>query len=228
MHSPITDSPTKAASRGWSWFKAVGIALAAVAWAVGAHIVSAQDRPSDWGAALAVAPVVTAVALALWSVPVGWLGATGALAAVGLLVMSWPWLSARVALLFFFEQIGVYLLLAVVFGRTMLGPQESLVTQMARRVHGGVLTPRQQVYTRRVTLAWTLFFCTLALGSAILFLLAPRVVWSTFANLLGGPLIGLMFIGEFAWRRFALAGEERSSIADAIRAWKAYNAGKAP
>lgn len=211
----------------WAWVKGAGVGLVAVAWAVAAHLASAQPGPSDWGAALALAPVVGAVVLALWSLPLRWLGALGGLALAGTLVALWPWLTARVALMFFLEQTGVYLLLAVVFGRTLAGPGESLVTQMARRVHGGVLSARQLAYTRRVTLAWTLFFVAMATGSVLLFLLTPNAVWSTFANLLGGPLIGAMFVAEFLWRRVALAGEDRTTIADAIRAWKARNADKA-
>ena len=210
------------------WLKGLGVGLLAVAWAVAAHVASAHPGPSGWGAALALAPVVTAVVLGLWSLPMRWLGALGMLAMAGLLVAVWPWLTGRVALLFFLEQTGVYLLMAVVFGRTLRGPGESLVTQMARRVHGGVLSDKQFVYTRKVTLTWCLFFLAMALSSVLLFVLAPTAVWSVFANLLGGPLIALMFVGEFVWRRVALPDEARATMADAIRAWKTYNAEKAP
>lgn len=210
------------------WLKGVGVGLLAVVWAVAAHFASAHPGPSGWGAALALAPVVMAGVLGLWSLPTRWLGALGLVALAGLLVGVWPWLTGRVALLFFVEQTGVYLLMAVVFGRTLRGPKESLVTQMARRVHGGVLSDKQFVYTRKVTLAWSVFFAAMALGSVLLFLLAPTPVWSVFANLLGGPLIGLMFVGEFVLRRLALPQEPRATMADAIRAWKTHNAEKAP
>ncbi len=212
----------------WPWLKGVGAAVLAVAWAVAAHVASAHPGPSAWGAALALAPVAMACAIGLWSLPRRWLGVLGIGVLAGLLSLLWPWLTHRVALLFFVEQTGVYLLLAVVFGRTLRGPDESLVTQMARRVHGGVLTDKQFVYTRKVTLAWTVFFAAMALGSVLLFVLAPTAVWSVFANLLGGPLIGLMFVGEFVLRRFALPHESRATMADAIRAWKTHNAEKAP
>lgn len=225
---PSTTDPAPVAPAVPPWLKGLGVGLVAVAWAVAAHVASAHPGPSGWGAALALAPVVTAVVLALWSLPMRWLGALGVLALVGLLVAVWPWLTGRVALLFFVEQTGVYLLMAVVFGRTLRGPGESLVTQMARRVHGGVLSDKQFVYTRKVTLTWCLFFMAMALGSALLFVLAPTAVWSVFANLLGGPLIALMFVGEFVWRRVALPDEARATMADAIRAWKTYNAEKAP
>jgi uncharacterized membrane protein len=210
------------------WLKGLGIGLLAVAWAVAAHFASAHPGPSGWGAALALAPVVTALVLGLWSLPMRWLGVLGMLALAGVLVALWPWLTGRVALLFFLEQTGVYLLMAVVFGRTLWGPDESLVTQMARRVHGGVLSDKQFVYTRKVTLTWTLFFMAMALGSVLLFLLAPTAIWSVFANLLGGPLIALMFVAEFVWRRVALPDEARATMSDAIRAWKTHNAEKAP
>ncbi len=228
MNSLLSDAPDEAAPEAFGWLKAAGVGLLAVAWAVGAHIASVQEGPSDWGAALALAPVVMAVSLALWSLPSRWLGGVVALGLAAVLVIAWSWLSTRVALLFFIEQTGIYLMLAVVFGRTLWDADESLVTQMARRVHGGVLTPKVEAYTRKVTWAWSLFFLTLAVGSAALFLLAPRAVWSTFANLLGGPLIGLMFVGEFACRYIALPGEPKTSFSDAIRAWKAHQARKAP
>jgi uncharacterized membrane protein len=227
MQPSSPELPAAPAPAVWPWLKAAGVALVAVAWAVAAHVASASHGPSAWGAALALAPVVLAVLLALRSLSTRWLAAVGALALAALLVGLWPWLTGRVALLFFLEQTGVYLLMAVMFGRTLRGPGESLVTQMARRVHGGVLSPRQTVYTRKVTIAWTLFFAAMATGSVLLFLLTPTAVWSTFANLLGGPLIGAMFVGEFLCRRLALAGEDRTTIGDAIRAWKAHNADKA-
>ena len=55
----------------------------------------------------------------------------------GLLLAAWPWLQTQAPLLFLLEQLGVYILLALFFGRSLTGPGESLVTQMARRVHGG-------------------------------------------------------------------------------------------
>lgn len=228
MPHSTTDLPTVPTPFLWPWLKSGCMLLLAVAWAVGAHVASASESPSGWGAALALAPVLMAAALALWSLPQRWVGVLGALALAGLLVAVWSWLSERVALLFYLEHLGVYILMAVVFGRTLRGPGDSLVTQIARRVHGGVLSPRQLVYTRQVTLAWTLFFSAMALASTTLFVLAPTAVWSTFANLFGGPLIGLMFLAEFVWRRRALAGEDQASFADAIRAWKAHNTQKTP
>jgi uncharacterized membrane protein len=224
MPSPDSSPPTVPHPSPWFWAKGAGLALILVLWAGAAHLASTQAGPTHWGAALALLPVVVALVLGLWSLKPRWLALTMGLVLVGALVAAWPWLSHRVALLFFLEHAGVYLLLALFFGRTLVGSAESLVTQMARRVHGGVLSPRQAVYSHQVTVAWTVFFLAMVVTSTLLFVLAPRSVWSSFANLLGGPLIALMFVGEFCCRRWLLRGEDSSKMTDAIRAWNNHNA----
>lgn len=207
------------------WGRGVAVAALVVALALIAHYTSASQDSSGWGAALALLPMSVALVLGLWRLPVRWLAALIGLAALAALVVLWPHIKGRVALLYYLEHQGIYLLLAVFFGRTLLGPGESLVTRMARSVHGGVLTPAQAVYTRRVTLAWSLFFVGMALVSTLLFLLAPVAVWSTFANLLGGPLIAIMFVGEYLLRRWALPNEKPATMADAVRAWNDLRSG---
>lgn len=208
--------------------RGLGVALLAVGWTVGAHVSSASGEPSHWGAALALAPLGGALALAMWRLPSRVLAGLGLVALLALLVWAWPVLTGEVALLYFLQHVGMNGLLAVVFGRTLSGPGEPLVTRLARQVHGGVLSPRQMSYTRGVTQAWTVFFLGMVGVSTVLFVLAPVALWSTFANLLGGPLIGLMFVGEYLWRMRVLPPEERSTLADAVRAWKRHGSNTAP
>ena len=208
----------------WPLLRGVGAAVLTVAWAIAAHVSSSSGQPSAWGAMLALAPLLVAAALGLWRLPRRWLAALLGAGLAGVLVVSWPLLTARVALLYFVQHMGIYLLLASFFGRTLSGGGESLVTQMARRIHGGVLSTAQQRYTRKVTVAWTVFFVLMALTSAVLFAGAPLPVWSTFANLLGGPLIGLMFVGELLVRRLVLPAEDRASLMETVRAWRRHNA----
>ena len=208
----------------WPLLRGVGAAVLTVAWAIAAHVSSSSGQPSAWGAMLALSPLLVAAALGLWRLPRRWLAALLGAGLAGVLVVSWPLLTARVALLYFVQHMGIYLLLASFFGRTLSGGGESLVTQMARRIHGGVLSTAQQSYTRKVTVAWTVFFVLMALTSAVLFAGAPLPVWSTFANLLGGPLIGLMFVGELLVRRLVLPAEDRASLMETVRAWRLHNA----
>jgi uncharacterized membrane protein len=208
--------------------RTVGVVALAVAWAVGAHVASASGEPSHWGAALAIAPLGLALVLALWRFPQRWLAALAAAASLALLAWAWPALTSEVALLYFVQHVGVNLLLAAFFGRTLSGPEESLITRLARKVHGGVLSERQVAYTRWVTKAWTTFFLAMAVISVVLFVWAPVASWSVFANLLGAPLTGAMFVGEYLWRLRCLPSHERSTFADAVRAWKQHGSDQTP
>ena len=63
---------------------------------------------------------------------------------------------------------AINILLIGVFGRTLLGGREPLITGFARRVHRSLAAGVER-YTRRVTLAWCVFFAAQVLVSAILF-----------------------------------------------------------
>lgn len=204
------------------------VAAAALAWAVAAHVTSASETPSHWGAALALAPLALALGLALWRLPIRWLAVLGAGAAAALIFWAWPVLTSQIAALYFVQHVGMNGLLAVCFGRTLSGPGEPLVTRMARYVHGGELSGRQVVYTRQVTQAWTAFFVGMVTVSIALFTAAPVATWSVFANLLSAPLIGAMFLGEYVWRMRVLPRHERPTLAEAVRAWKHQSSDPAP
>ena len=204
----------------WPLLRAVGAGALAVAWAVASYYNSASGEHSGWGVALALAPLSIVVAVGLWRLPQRWLAVLLALLLVGLLAWSWSFLSQRIATLYFLEHLGVYTLLAVFFARTLVGAGEPLVTQMARRVHGGVLSDKQLRYTRQVTIAWSLFFAAMVSVSVVLFVWAPLPVWSAFATLLGGPLIAAMFGVELLVRLWVFPKEERASLSETLRAWR--------
>jgi uncharacterized membrane protein len=85
-------------------------------------------------------------------------------------------------------------------------------------VHG-TLAPAMERYTRQVTAAWSIFFGAMALVSTALFFCAPVSVWSVFANFFTGPLIALMFIGEYAVRRRVLPDVEHAGIVAGMQAF---------
>lgn len=207
----------------WPMLRMVGAGLLALAWAVAAYFNSASGQASHWGVALALTPLLLLATVGLWKLQRRWMGALGFVLLAAGLIWLWPLLLGRVATVYFVEHVGVEVFLAVLFGRTLTGPGESLVTQLARRVHGGVLSAHQQSYTLNVTRAWTLFFSLMALTSTLLFFWAPLTTWSTFATLLSGPLTGSMFAGEMLVRRHVLRAEEAASFADAIRVWRSYS-----
>ena len=208
--------------------RGLAVVVFLVVWALLAHNGSAGEGTADLSVLLGVAPLVVAVGLLLWRSSHPALTGAGILAMLGGLAWVWPTLRENIALLFFIQHLGTNLALGTLFGRSLLGGGDALITQLARTVNQGELSERKHRYTRRATLAWTLFFLGNALISAILWLLAPQTVWSVFANLLSAPLLAAMFIGEHIWRTKALPPEERPSIAQVARAYRTRNQQKAP
>jgi len=199
-----------------------GLVLVALmaAWAIAAFFGSTGQGRPDFNTAVGAAPFVVVLAMLLWRVRHPLRIAAGSLLVAGTLAWLWPSLRQNVALLYFIEHLGTNLALAALFGKTLFGPGDPLITQFARIVNNGVLSGRQLRYTRQATLAWTGFFIANATLSALLYALTPHAVWSFYASLLTAPLIGLMFVAEHLWRMHALPPEERPSIADVFRVWR--------
>jgi uncharacterized membrane protein len=102
------------------------------------------------------------------------------------------------------------------FGRTLLRGKEPLVTRFARIVHG-TLTPQIEIYTRRVTIAWCVFFVAELMASVLLFRFASASTWSLFINFLNLPLVALMFVAEYGYRVIRLPDHPHVSILTAIQ-----------
>jgi uncharacterized membrane protein len=112
----------------------------------------------------------------------------------------------------------IYCALLWFFGQTLRRGQEPLVSRLARRVHGA-LPPEMAEYTRRVTCAWCVFFAAQLAISIFLFNFAPLGLWSLFVNVLNFPLLALMFIGEYGYRRVRHRGFPHATFLDGIRAF---------
>lgn len=202
--------------------RGLAVVVFLIAWALLAHYGTAGDGSPDLSVLLGVSPIIAAVGLLLWRTRHPLLAGGGNLLLLGGLIWLWPTLRQNVPLVFFIEHLGTNLALATLFGRSLLGGGEALITQLARAVYHGEISERKRRYTRQATLAWTLFFLSNALISAMLWLLAPQAAWSVFANLLSMPLLAGMFVAEHVWRMFALPPEERPSIAQVARAYRMH------
>lgn len=192
-----------------------------VAWALLAHYGSAGNAHSDFSVALTIVPILALLIILLWRVGHAWAIALGGIALLAGLALSWPVLRQNIALLYYLQHLGTNLALAALFGRTLLGGGEALVTHFAKLAHDGQISPAKTRYTRQVTVAWTSFFLLNAAISSLLFGLASPAAWSIFANLLSLPLLALMFAGEHLIRYRVLAADDRSSMADTIRGYRA-------
>lgn len=196
------------------------------AWAITAYLGSTGQVSPDVNTAVGTAPFVIILAMLLWRLrhPLG--VAAGGLLAAGTLAWLWPSLRQNATLLYFIEHLGTNLALAALFGKTLFGRGEPLITRFARIVNDGVLSACQLRYTRQATQAWTLFFLANATLSSLLYVLAPHAVWSFYASLLTAPLIGLMFVAEHLWRMRVLPREERPSLAEVARVWRQRTSAK--
>jgi uncharacterized membrane protein len=200
--------------------RAAGTGLLLLTWIAASHLGSTGRGPADLHVAVALAPLLAALALLLAQLPrpaLKWLA--GGAAAL-LLWALWPWLRGQVALLYYLQHLGVHLALALLFGATLVRPADPLITRMARAVQGRDLSPRLLRYTRQSTAAWTVFFLLNAAVSTLLFVAAPRDLWSLHANVLTGPLLGSMFVLDALWRQAVLLPHERPRLSDVLRAWR--------
>jgi uncharacterized membrane protein len=102
------------------------------------------------------------------------------------------------------------------FARTLQDGREPLITRIARRIHG-TLSPAIESYTRRVTIAWCVFFAVQVGVSLVLFVFAPLETWSMFVNVLNLPLLVLMFAGEYLVRVIRHPDHPRVSVARMLR-----------
>lgn len=191
-----------------------------VAWAVVAHRGSSGIGNTDFNAMVAVLPLLFAWGVLLWQGSRWWLRWSGLVFALGLVLYFWSPLRSNIALLYYLEHQGTHLALALLFGRTLLGGGDTLITSMDRYIYGDSLSPRKLRYGRQLTLAWSLFFVLNAMVSTGLFLTAPISLWSIHANLLTGPLMALMFLAEWLVRRRVLPPHERPSLAAVVRAYR--------
>ena len=90
---------------------------------------------------------------------------------------------------------------------------------LARTVRRGVMPSAVIAYTRRVTIAWTLFFLACAATSLALYRYAPVETWSLFVNLLIWPAMAAMFVVEHAIRLRVLPHVEHTSLVAGIKAY---------
>lgn len=180
------------------------------------HYSNARPNAKPLGAVLAVAPLL-ALALGLaWRSTHRLVAVTLALLLGALVGSLWQILESNYSLLYLLEDLALYGLLSLTFGRSLLRNQVPLCTYWATLVHGP-LPPLVGRYTRTVTAAWAVFFALTGAASAVLYAWAPQQMWSAFANFVTLPLIALMFLSEYAVRRKILPPSHQTGLLRSVR-----------
>jgi uncharacterized membrane protein len=189
-----------------------------VAYAGLSHYANSVAKTHDLAVCLALGPVLTVALLLVWRWAHLSVAVLAGVAAAVLLRHYWPVLEGNFSAVYLLQEGGFYSLMAASFGQSLRKGHVALCTQLADKLHGP-LTPQETLYTRRVTAAWALFFILIAAATVGLFLFAPLYLWSLFANFCVLPLIGLMFVGEYAVRRRVLPQAPRRGILAAVRVY---------
>jgi uncharacterized membrane protein len=103
-------------------------------------------------------------------------------------------------LVLFLPPIAINLGLALFFASTLARGREPLISWFAR-VERGELAPDLEAYTRRLTWIWVGFFLLMAAASLVLAVIGPRMVWAWFTAVGNYLCVGMLFVGEYVYRR---------------------------
>ena len=196
------------------------VGLLGLAWIAASHWVMTRAVPSDWNGVVVVAPMLALLAAWAWQRRRKVVAGLATAAVLGLAVQAWRGVGIAPASLYLVQHVTIHLALAGVFGLSLRGGGDSLVTALARRVHGP-LVPAMAAYSRRVTIAWTAYFVAMAALSLALFAFAPFDAWAVFANLATPLAMLAMFVGEHLLRYRLHPEFEHATIGQAVRAYAA-------
>lgn len=205
--------------RGPLWVALAVVVSAALA--LLAHGALIDRLPARVGAAVALVPIALVIAWMLRRSRHRAIAFVALVALVAAAAVYWGEIERHFPDVFFVEHAGGNLLLAFVFGRTLVGGREPLVTRFARIMHP-VLPPEVVRYTRRVTIAWTILFLALVVLSCTLYFAGMPAAWSVLANIVNPVAIGAMFVIEYAVRLRVLPDWERVGILGGVRAFSRH------
>jgi uncharacterized membrane protein len=189
-----------------------------VAYSVLSHYSNLNPQAHDLRTLLALAPMLTLGLVLVWRWSGALLALSAAAAAAILLRAFWPQFAQNFPIVYLVQQVGFYSIMAFTFGRSLRTGSVPLCTQLADKVHGP-LSALELRYTRKVTLAWVIFFLLNLAATFLLFKFAPLRVWSMFVNFCSLPLILLMFVAEYVVRRRVLPQVQGSGLIATLRVY---------
>ncbi len=132
------------------------------------------------------------------------------------LVLYLIWSTDSAGALLLLPPVLINMMLALVFGSTLLPGATPLITQFSKIMKGD-LTPKAIIYTRRVTIAWVVFFVGIALESVLLALYTSPVMWSLFTNFLNYVFLLLFFLAEYLLRVHLFPEQEHPGFIPFLR-----------
>lgn len=194
--------------------------IAFIAYPILLHVFILKDQVEMWQLLFVFAPLLAVAAWVLFRISAKvwwpllvlvfgaaiWYIATGDHGRIGLLAVNG------------LSHATLNLFLLWLFGHTLLAGREPLISQISRRINGE-LKPEVVGYTRRVTIAWCIYFAAQVAVSLALYLSAPLSAWSFFINVLNLPLLISMFVAEKVYRTLRFPNHPKTSIMKAIEVY---------
>lgn len=196
------------------------VALGAAGCLALAFLSSSGRLPPTLSVGIALTPPLAGAVALSWRTRLRWPVLLAAIALGIAAALNLDWLARHVSALWFVQHAGVHGLLAIYFGRTLLPGEVPLATRIARAVLPS-MPPAVVRYSRGVTLAWTIYFVAMTVISVALYVGSSTAAWSTFATVVSGPLVAVMFVLEFAVRRRLLPASHCASIAQTVAGFRA-------
>ncbi|WP_293776275.1 hypothetical protein [uncultured Oxalicibacterium sp.] len=164
-----------------------------------------------WGAFMAIKPVL--------GIGGGWLaGMAVAAACIWAARDFWTTLLTQLDWIYLIQHITANTMLCWFFLQTLYGGRTPIITTIARTIHPDMPDSVAR-YTRKVTIAWAIFFALQVVVSLLIFSLASIETWSVFANILNWPMIIAMFAIEYACRRRCNPGFQHATIRESVMAY---------
>ncbi len=128
--------------------------------------------------------------------------------------------------LIYIPSIIIPALLLVVFSQSLLPNHIPLVTDIGEKARGP-LTEGMRNYTRSITILWAVMFAVLSLGAFFTAWIGPPEAWSLLTNVINYFVIGLLFFGEFLYRKWKFPEHNHPNLFEYIRIIMQANIGKA-
>ncbi len=189
-----------------------------------------EDAFSIWRQLAVLMLIVPIVGFACWGVVMAirsagfgralQLAGGGAVTAfsVWLTADFWVTLLTRLDWIYLIQHVAANSMLCWFFLQTLYGGRTPAITVIARTIHPDMPDSVAR-YTRKVTVAWSIFFALQVLVSLAIFYFASIETWSMFANVLNWPMIILMFAGEYACRKRCNPDFRHATIRESVSAY---------
>jgi uncharacterized membrane protein len=194
------------------------VASASLAYVAASQWLMTKAPDSPWAAFTLLTPMLVIVAVWAWGASQRWASLCAVGAIVALFARALMGGAANVEGLYLAQHVLIHLFLASWFGSSLRRGVRPIVSGLAARVHRQMTAPMWR-YTRNVTIAWTLYFLSMALLSGLLYAAASFDIWALFANLLTPVAVTAMFAGEYLLRYWLHPDFERVSMLDAVRVY---------